>query len=509
MTLDETLQALGDTSKEEDYYVPEDSGLKPSQSTSKLITTEKDLTNASGEATLIRPNTPAPTQRPPTFTEYSNNLFDTIRNQMDLIGKESDTLKKETAISALKGSIAETGAILQKETRLIAERQVGLPQLQAALRRAEQLDRADPLWSQHLVDSKETQGIRRQVEAAQGKAIQLAKQMISENPVIASMGAQVDSFLRNQEALVRSDMNREEKRKDLIDQEIVNLGQDTTKYLSYLYPEVNGDVRKAAEVKLNARLDPNRKELAPILSPSFTEDQLLPLSFMGNKPAQLIAIKAHSEKVGQSEDLIRKELSTANRFVNDEAFFTEQMKQMGSTDPAYRTMLTEYTKASVMAGIGKEAQKQRLIQRAGLVDQWMTKQKTNQAMNDVESWSGDITLRSIPEVAQAIDKIKTMNNGKKVSLDDLVGIYIGQAPKEQQAQRFDNIKTAIKSSVERSQKGLYGHLDEVSMINRLKISNGFNSASLGSFIDTFGTTMADYINTNPGLTNNPLIGGVR
>jgi hypothetical protein len=256
-------------------------------------------------------------------------------------------------------------------------------------------------------------------------------------------------------------------------------------------------------------LDPNKKELAPILSPSFTEDQLLPLSFMGNKPAQLIAIKVHSEKVGQSEDLTRKELSTANRFVNDEAFFTEQMKQMGATDPAYRTMLTEYTKASVMAGIGKEAQKQKLIQRAGLVDQWMTKQKTNQAMNDVESWSGDITLRSIPEVAQAIDKIKTMNNGKKVSLDDLVGIYIGQAPKEQQAQRFDNIKTAIKSSVERSQKGLYGHLDEVSMINRLKISNGFNSASLGSFIDTFGTMMADYINTNPGLTNNPLIGGVR
>lgn len=85
--------------------------------------------------------------------------------------------------------------------------------------------------------------------------------MINENPTIAGMNATVDSFLKTQEALVRSDLTREERRKDLVAQEVLTLGTDTTKYLSYLYPEVNGDVNKAAEIKLSSRTDPNKKSL--------------------------------------------------------------------------------------------------------------------------------------------------------------------------------------------------------------------------------------------------------
>lgn len=503
MDLNATLRGFA----EEESFIG-DPPVKPSESSSPLITNDPTLTNANGEATRIPQAAPRVIQRPPTFTDYTNSLFQGIRSQMDQIGKETDPLKKDSAISALKGSIAETGAILSQQTRILAEQQTGLPQLQAALRRAEQLDRADPLWNQHLVDSRETQRIRQQVEQAHGKSLQLAKQMINENPTIQGMTATLDSFLKNQEALVRSDLNREEKRRDLVEQEMLTLGDDTAKYLSYLYPEVNGDVRKAAEVKLSARTDPNKKELAPILSTGFTEDQLLPLAFMGNKPAQHIAVKAQAEKVGQDVESVKKELSTANKFVNDEGFFIQQMQELSTSDPLYKQILTEYTKNNMLGGKGKEAEKQKMMQRAGLVDQWITKKKTDVVLNNVESWNGFVNLKANPDIAASIDKIKTLNPGKPVSTDMLIGDYVLTAPKEQQAQRLDQIKLSLKSTIENSKKGLYGHLDEVALMNKLKISQGFSSASFGAFVDSFGDTMANYINTNPGAAS-PSLGGVR
>lgn len=268
---------------------------------------------------------------------------------------------------------------------------------------------------------------------------------------------------------------------------MLTLGTDTAKYLSYLYPEVGGDVRKAAEIKLSSRTDPNKKELAPILSTSFTEDQLLPLAFSGNKPAQMIAVKAHSERVGQDEEKTKKELSTAHRFVNDEAFFQEKMKEASASDPYFKTVLSEYTKAGLLGGKDKESMKQRMIQRAGLVDQWITKQKTSQALNDVESWSGAISLKADPEIAAAIDRIKTLKPGP-VSIDSLVGNYVLTAPREGQAARLDKLQAILKSNIENSKKGLYGHLDEVALLSKLKVSRGLQAAfSEGIFhMDSFG-----------------------
>lgn len=84
-------------------------------------------------------------------TDLSKDIFAGLQNQMEIIGKEQDSLKKDVALGAFKASVAETSARLSKETRVLAEQQAGLPQLEEALKRAEQLDRADPLWNQHLV----------------------------------------------------------------------------------------------------------------------------------------------------------------------------------------------------------------------------------------------------------------------------------------------------------------------------------------------------------------------
>lgn len=436
-------------------------------------------------------------------TQLTSDIFSGLQAQMDAIGKESDPLKKDAAISNLKGSVASTSSTLMKETRILAEQQAGLPKLMEDLANAEKLDRADPLWNQHLVDSRETQRIRIEVERAQEKSGALTKRLLAENPTLAGMSARLDGFIKNQEALIRSDLNRTDKREDLINQEELSLGPDTAKYLTYLYPEVQGDTRKAAELKLLARTDPNKKELGPLFSPSFTEDSILPLSFMGNKPAQAIAVKLQSEKTGDPIDKVKAELSTANRFVSDEAFFVEQMKQLGNTDPAFRDIASKYS-LNLLQPKTKESERQKFEQRLNLVDAWATKQKTSKALGDVESWSGDLGLKANPEISASIDKIKTLQPGKPVSLELLIADYVAKAPKDQQAVKLDALKVAMNSHIEKTNKGLIGKLDAIGMNQRLKVASGI-STSFGGFIDSYGDTMANMINTNPGFS----IAGVR
>ena len=92
-------------------------------------------------------------------------------------------------------AVASTSAEIMKKTRELAESQVGLPGIETALANAERLDRADPLWSQHLVDSPETQKIRMQYEKAQTKALELSKRLVLENPTIQSMNSTLNGFI--------------------------------------------------------------------------------------------------------------------------------------------------------------------------------------------------------------------------------------------------------------------------------------------------------------------------
>lgn len=430
-------------------------------------------------------------------TQISDSIFEGLRTQMDTIGKEEDVLKQQTGIIELQASAAKTAAEISKTTRELAESQVGLPDLQAALQNAERLDRADPAWNQHLVDSNETKAVRLQVERAQSKALELTKRLITENPTIMSMTSTLDSFIKVTNANIQKKLGREDLREEQVDQLALSMSGDGVKAMSYLVPSVANDPKKAAALGLTAQRTKD-ENIKPLISSSFTKEQLLPLAFTGNKAALQIAPKMHADLTGQNEEEVRKELNKAHAFVTNEAVFLDDMADMAATDPKFRVILSEYTTKAKLATPSKALEAEKLVLRMDIVDKVLKKRRTAAAINNVETWNGDISLRATPELAATIDSIKIAKPGN-VSLKVLVEQYVTKAPKEQQAARMQQINDAAKSYGEKADKGLYGGVDLTTLQSQLKLSRSLFSSKAFDSLQDFEDPNVSSINPIAGL----------
>jgi len=439
-------------------------------------------------------------------TKATDELFSGLQAQMDTIVKEGDTLKKQAALTDLEGSWASAQADLIKQTRQVAELQTGLPNLQSQLAESERTDKLDPLYPQFLSDSPQTRQIRNDVEKAQSKALELTKRLISENPTIAAMQAKLGSFMKVQEHLLSGSYNRADVRQQKEDQLSESITPDAVKALTYANPAVANDPNKAASLGLNAILMRDKNTEA-LLSPGFTTKDLYPLAVTGNPVAGKALIAMHSDVTGLPIDSVVNDMKLATAFVNSEPFFVKQMTQMAASDPKYTTLLQEYTKA-FLGKTGKEVEKEKQLTRMQISDQFLTDNRTKIALNDVRSWNGDINLRSNPELAATVDTLKTLQPNAPIPLKLLVNKFVMSAPKEQQADRMDLIRQAAVSYANKNNAGLYGNIDLPTLESQLKLSTSwFNSEGLGGAINTWGDTMANYVNNDsPSLSGVPSFG---
>lgn len=422
--------------------------------------------------------------------QISDSIFEGVRAQMAEISKLGDKpLEQQAGIINLQASVASTSAEIMKKTRELAESQVGLPGLEAALTNAEKLDRADPLWNQHLVDSPETQKIRMQYEKAQTKALELSKRLVLENPTIQSMNSTLKGFIDVTNANIQKSLGRADLVKDQIDQLALSIPADSVKAITYLDPRVENDPQKAAAKGLSA-LKFKDAEVAAILSPGFTNDQLLPMVYSGNKAAAQIAPKMHAELTGQNERDARAEITYANNLVNNEGFFLDSMKTLSINDPKYAKALSEYTQMKLMetGKVGEEKKKQL---RGMIAGQILDKKRTQDTLQDVTKWTGDISLRSNPDVAVLLDSIQTAKPGP-VSLKTLVDQYVNKAPKDQQAVRMQFIRESAVSYAEKNNKGLYGNIDLTTLQSQLKISRAFQFTPPPSLMNLPGVLVGAY-----------------
>lgn len=482
-----------------DYF--DDPKPKAQSRPTPLYTNVQSVKDANPNAIFINSGGPSQNQaqgqvqgQAPTVqginNQISDSIFEGVRAQMAEISKLGDKpLEQQAGIISLQASVASTSAEIMKKTRELAESQVGLPGLEAALANAERLDRADPLWSQHLVDSPETQKIRMQYEKAQTKALELSKRLVLENPTIQSMNSTLKGFIDVTNANIQKSLGRADLVKDQIDQLALSIPAESVKAITYLVPGVENDPQKAAGVGLTA-LKTKNSEIAAILSPGFTNDQLLPMVYSGNKAAAQIAPKMHAELTGQNERDARAEITYANNLVNTESEFIASMKKLGVNDPKYTTILSDYTNKTRLqpgkAGI-EEAKKYRMLVVKDILD----KKRTQDTLQDVTKWTGDISLRSNPDVAVLLDSIQTAKPGP-VSLKTLVDQYVNKAPKDQQATRMQFIRESAVSYAEKNNKGLYGNIDLTTLQSQLKISRAFQFTPPPSLMNLPGILVGAY-----------------
>lgn len=480
-----------------DYF--DDPKPKAQSKPTPLYTNVQSVKDANPNAIFINSGGPSQVQnqvqgQAPTVqginNQLSDSIFEGVRAQMAEISKLGDKpLEQQAGIISLQASVASTSAEIMKKTRELAESQVGLPGLEAALANAERLDRADPLWNQHLVDSPETQKIRMQYEKAQTKALELSKRLVLENPTIQSMNSTLKGFIDVTNANIQKSLGRADLVKDQIDQLALSIPADSVKAITYLVPGVENDPQKAAGVGLTA-LKTKNEEVKAILSPGFTNDQLLPMVYSGNKAAAQIAPKMHAELTGQNERDAKAEIAYANNLVNNESFFLDSMKTLGANDPKYAKALSEYTQMKLIetGKVGEEKKKQL---RGMIAGQILDKKRTQETIHDVTKWTGDVSLRSNPDVAVLLDSIQTAKPGP-VSLKVLMDQYVNKAPKELQAARMQEINNAAKSYAEKNNKGLYGNIDLATLQSQLKISRAFQFTPPPSIMNLPGVLAGAY-----------------
>lgn len=468
-----------------DYF--DDPKPKVQTKASPLYTNVQSVKDANPNAIFI--NSGGPTQQQANAqiqpvqqvnNQISDSIFEGVRAQMDSISKQENPLEQQAGLISLQASVASTSAEIMKKTRELAESQVGLPGLEAALANAERLDRASPEWGQHLVDSNETRAVRMQFEKAQTKALELSKRLVLENPTIQSMEATLKGFMAVTNANIQKRLGRDDKQQEMVEQIALTIPADSVKAISYLVPGVENDPTKAAGVGLVA-MKTNNPDVMAILSPNFTNDQLLPLAYSNNKAALQIAPKMHAELTGQNERDSKAEITYAYNLVNTEQFFLDSMKTLAVKDPKYAAVLSDYTKMGLMdtGKIGEEKKKQF---RTLVTEQVLNKKRTNDTLNDVDKWNGDITLRSNPEVAVLLDSIQTAKPGP-VSVKTLMDEYVNKAPREVRAQRMQFLNDAAKSYAEKNNKGLYGSIDLTTLQSHLKLSRSMFSDLLGKGIE--------------------------
>lgn len=446
-----------------------------------LYTNVQSVKDANPNAIFI--NSGGPAQQAPVQqvnNQISDSIFEGVRAQMDSISKQENPLEQQAGLISLQASVASTSAEIMKKTRELAESQVGLPGLEAALANAERLDRASPEWGQHLVDSNETRAVRMQFEKAQTKALELSKRLVLENPTIQSMEATLKGFMAVTNANIQKRLGREDIREQQIEQLTLTIPADSVKAISYSNPLVQNDPEKAAAVKLLA-MKAGDEEVKAILSPGFSNKQLLPMAYDNNRTALKIAPKMHSEMTGQNERDAEAEITYAYNLVNTEQFFVDSMKTLAVKDPKYAAVINDYTKLG-LADTGKIGEEKKRQFRTLVTEQVLNKKRTNDTLNDVDKWNGDITLRSNPEVAVLLDSIQTAKPGP-VSVKTLMDEYVNKAPRELKAQRMQFLNDAAKSYAEKNNKGLYGNIDLTTLQSHLKLSRSMFSDLLGKGIE--------------------------
>lgn len=414
-------------------------------------------------------------------TQLAQKMNNELTAKMDAIQKESDPLKKEMMLSELKSSVAIAGADMTKQMRILAEDKAGVKKLESLYNQSLQADiRAGGK------ESIATKNYRMQLNQAQQNVKTFTKQMIVENPTLASLSERLKGFTATQERLIAGEMKRMDVNQEKIQAVAETLTPEAVKRLTYIQPDIQGNEQKAAAYILNRSklMDAKGKQGLMAVLEAPDAQSLIPLALSnnaGSAAAREIIIQEQMLKTGQKrEDVLNDTNKFAAIMMNDTAFKaalanlpqTEQVKKMKSE----YALLTQVK--------GKEAQASMMAIRGTVAQMTMENLKTREILGDVWTWQA---LRDNPAMLAAYDKIKTTSGKRLVSVDDLISGYVNTAPREQRAALMEQVQMAALAEGRRYKDAVFGGVDEVALTNTIKAKSGVTSKLAGSIEDFAGT----------------------
>jgi hypothetical protein len=405
-------------------------------------------------------------------TLLTQKLQKDVTAKMEAIQAEQDPLKKQMMLQELRISVTGSSTELAKQMRVMAEDKAGVSKYAKLLAENEKLDRMDPLWAKYQKDSPATTQLRREYAAAQKNVAVLTKQMLTENPTLAMLSESLKGFTALQEKLISKELDRTEKREELLTSAAEALTPFSVQALTNVFPQVANNQMKAAEQAIALLRNPaTKKEWATILDPTFDEGMLFPMAMSGSRVAQQLTIQEQMRKTGLSKDEVQADFSKFFTVASDEAKFLEAVNASKKTK-ANSQMLMNY-----MAGSATEKREMRMA----FAKQYANEYRTRQMVGDVSSWSGAINLKSEPEAAKILDALRTANGNRPVSIQEFMSAYVGRAPREERAKRAEFVKTAMNSSASVYKDSIFGSVDLVTLNTQLQATTSVSNTLADMF----------------------------
>lgn len=395
---------------------------------------------------------------------------------IEAVQKAGDALTKEKALLDLTNQYGEFEAQKLKEFHDVSYGRFGIANLEKQLKFSEQKDRSHPLWMQYQTDSEETAKAR----AAYDRSLALAENHISElsrsDPLIAQTKQRIGGFVKMQERLLNTMLQKEGIQSEKVDQMTAILTKDNMAAVQAIYPEIKDERElklRAAQLMSNPQL---REEASVIMDPSAKPRDFLMAAVHGVSMATPYVLKQQSALTGQSEIEVENELTKMKALVaNPDALIKEATKFL----PPDKRLELESLKTKGILAKGKEEQARFQALKVAAAIDIMKASKSNSLLGNAESWKpvDGMRLVDLPE----FDSYRAAK--KPISLDVIYREFVHNAPKEAKSTRAALVQQHLFENAARLNGTLYGDIIDLTALKAktqaMAIPGIFDSISIG------------------------------
>ncbi len=376
---------------------------------------------------------------------------------IEAVQKAGDSLTKEKALLDLTNQYGEFESQKMKQFHDMAYGRFGVSGLERQLKFSEQKDRSHPMWLQYQTDSEETARARAMYDKSLSLAESHIRELASSDPDITRTKTRIGAFMKTQERLLNTMLQKEGIQNEKVDQITSVLTPTNMEAVQALYPNVKDD----RELKLRgAQLLTNpqfKEEAAVIMDPSAKPQDYLTAAIHGISKAVPYVVQKQAALTGQPTAEIENELTKMRSLLlNPDALQKEADKFLSLVE---RQELGNLQQRSILAKDKDSLAKLEALKVETAIKVMKASKKSN-LLGNAASWQpvDGMRLINLPE----FDSLREA--GKPINLNTIYEKFVYNAPKEAKSSRAALVQQHLLKNAEKLNGTLYGEIVDLSTL---------------------------------------------
>lgn len=376
---------------------------------------------------------------------------------IEAVQKAGDSLTKEKALLDLTNQYGEFESQKMKQFHDMAYGRFGVSGLERQLKFSEQKDRSHPMWLQYQTDSEETARARAMYDKSLSLAENHIRELATSDPDIARTKTRIGAFMKTQERLLNTMLQKEGIQNEKVDQITSILTPTNMEAVQALYPEVKDERElklRAAQLLTNPQF---REEAAVIMDPAAKPQDYLAAAVHGISKAVPYVVQKQAALTGQPTAEVENELTKMRALLlNSDALQKEADKFLS---PIERQELGNLKQKSMLSKDKDSLAKMEALKVETAI-KVMKASKKSSLLGNAASWQpvDGMRLIDLPE----FDALRTA--GKPINLNTIYEKFVYNAPKEARSSRAALVQQHLLKNAEKLNGTLYGEVVDLSTL---------------------------------------------